>query len=220
MERKAISYTKSAFDTCVKSKVGCFEGLQEVGYFHQIKNGVDYVFVDHPSYHRAGSLYSDPSNQTFGDNQFRYTLLAHAACEAPLVLPFDDIGGRYGDDVVFVANDWHAGLVPILVASKYRPHNVYRNAKPSAPFTTSRTKGGTEHDLPELGSPGEWYSALEYQYPEWMRAHELDEGKVVNILKGAIATSDRVLTVSEGYACQLPLRGEGLEGLLAAQRLD
>ena len=29
--------------------------------------------------------------------------------------------------------------------------------------------------------------------------HELDEGKVVNILKGAIATSDRVLTVSERH---------------------
>ena len=52
-----------------------------------------------------------------------------------------------------------------------------------------------------------------------MRAHELDEGKVVNILKGAIATSDRVLTVSEGYAYEIttPEGGKGLEGLLAAR---
>ena len=84
---KSDKLYEGAFDTCVKSKLGCFEGLQEVGYFHQIKNGVDYVFVDHPSYHRAGSLYSDVTNKTYGDNQFRYTLLAHAACEAPLVLP-------------------------------------------------------------------------------------------------------------------------------------
>ena len=49
-----------------------------------------------------------------------------------------------------------------------------------------------------------------------MRAHELDEGKVVNILKGAIATSDRVLTF-RNTRTKLPLpRRKGLEGLLAA----
>ena len=31
-------------------------GLQEVAYFHQHSDGVDFVFVDHPSYHRAGVL--------------------------------------------------------------------------------------------------------------------------------------------------------------------
>ena len=217
---KSDKLYEGAFDTCVKSKLGCFQGLQEVGYFHQIKNGVDYVFVDHPSYHRAGSLYSDPSNQTFGDNQFRYTLLAHAACEAPLVLPFENTGGRYGDDVVFVANDWHAGLVPILVASKYRPHGVFGNARTICAIHNIAHQGVEPNTtFPNLGVPGEWYSALEYQYPEWMRAHELDEGKVVNILKGAIATSDRVLTVSEGYAYEIttPEGGKGLEGLLAAR---
>jgi starch synthase len=211
---------EGAFDTCVKSKLGCFQGLQEVGYFHQIKNGVDYVFVDHPSYQRAGSLYSDTTNKTYGDNQFRYTLLAHAACEAPLVLPFENNGGRYGDDVVFVANDWHAGLVPTLVASKYRPHNVYNNARTICAIHNIAHQGvEPSPTFSNLGVPGEWYSALEYTYPEWMRAHELDEGKVVNILKGAIATCDRVLTVSEGYAYEIttPEGGKGLEGLLAAR---
>ena len=37
--------------------------------------------------------------------------------------------GTHGDDAVFVANDWHAGLVPLLVASKYRPFGVYQNAR-------------------------------------------------------------------------------------------
>ena len=30
-------------DTQAREIKGCVEGLQEVGYFHQIKNGVDYV---------------------------------------------------------------------------------------------------------------------------------------------------------------------------------
>ena len=28
--------------------------VQEVAYFYQCKDGVDYLFVDHPSYHRPG----------------------------------------------------------------------------------------------------------------------------------------------------------------------
>lgn len=41
--------------------------------------------------------------------QFRFTLLCHAACEAPLVLPLG--GYTYGEKCMFLVNDWHAGLV-------------------------------------------------------------------------------------------------------------
>ena len=44
--------------------------------------------------------------------------------------------------------------------------------------------------------PGDWYGALEWVFPTWARAHALDKGEAVNILKGAIVTSDRVVTVS------------------------
>ena len=47
-----------------------------------------------------------------------------------------------------------------------------------------------------LGVPGDWYGALEWVFPTWARAHALDKGEAVNILKGAIVTSDRVVTVS------------------------
>lgn len=43
--------------------------------------------------------------------QFRFTLLSHAACEAPLVLPLG--GFTYGEKCLFMVNDWHAGLVPL-----------------------------------------------------------------------------------------------------------
>lgn len=48
-----------------------------------------------------------------------------------------------------------------------------------------------------LGIPLEWYGALEWVFPTWARTHALDTGEAVNILKGAIVTSDRILTVSE-----------------------
>jgi len=59
--------------------------------------------------------------------QFRFTLLCHAACEAPLQL---ELGGfADGQNVIFGADDWHAGLVPVLVASKYRKYGVYKDAR-------------------------------------------------------------------------------------------
>ena len=228
--KKEDALFRGAFDTCSNKSLECFGGLHEVGYMHQVKDGVDFVFVKHDSYERIGELYGDAEGG-YGDNQFRFTLLSHAACEAPLVIDFGEgasangFTGTYGDDVVFVANDWHAGLVPLLVASKYRPHGTYKNARTIAAIHNILHQGVEPHvTFGNLGVPGEWYSCLEYQFPEHMRAHELDLGLVVNILKGAIATSDRVLTVSEGYAREIvtPLGGKGLEGMLEQRvhRLD
>lgn len=34
-------------------------------------------------------------------------------------------------------------------------------------------------------------------FPTWARTHALDTGEAVNVLKGAIVTADRILTVSK-----------------------
>ena len=228
--KKEDELYKGAFDTCSNTEVGCFDASHEVGFMHQVFDGVDFVFVRHDSYERVGGLYGDAGGG-YNDNQFRFTLLSHAACEAPLKIDFGEgasangYTGTYGDDVVFVANDWHAGLVPLLVASKYRPYGVYTNARTITAIHNIMHQGEEPHStFGNLGVPGDWYGCLEYQYPEHMRAHELDLGLVVNILKGAIVTSDRVLTVSEGYAHEIttPLGGKGLEACLQERvhRLD
>ena len=51
-------------------------GLQEVAYFHQHSDEVDFVFVDHPSYHRAGAL---PRHQHAGAAIRLPCLLAYGA---------------------------------------------------------------------------------------------------------------------------------------------
>ena len=40
----------------------------EASFYHHRDKGVDWVFVEHPSYHRAGGLYGD-SYGVYGDNQ-------------------------------------------------------------------------------------------------------------------------------------------------------
>ncbi len=59
--------------------------------------------------------------------QYRYTLLCLAALEAPLQLAIS--GSTYGDDCIFIANDWHASMVPVYLAAKYRPGGVYGSAR-------------------------------------------------------------------------------------------
>ena len=50
-----------------------------------------------------------------------------------------------------------------------------------------------------LGLASEWYGALGWVFPTWARTHALDTGEAVNVLKGAIVTVDRILTVSKVY---------------------
>lgn len=211
------AYFEAAFDCQCRIPITCFGATHEVAFFHEFRAGVDWVFVDHSSYHRQGTPYGD-TRGTFGDNQFRFTLLCHAACEAPLVLALG--GYTYGEKCVFVANDWHAGLVPVLLASKYRRHGVYVNSRCILAIHNLAHQGvEAATSFSNLGVPQEWYGALEWVFPEWARLHALDKGEAVNHLKGAVVTSDRILTVSQGYAWEIttPEGGCGLDKLLGSR---
>lgn len=208
-----------ASDVNCRVECYCFGGVQKVALFHEYREGVDWVFVDHPSYHRPGNPYGD-SHGAFGDNQFRFTLLCHAACEAPLVLPLG--GFTYGEKCLFLVNDWHAGLVPVLLAAKYRPYGVYKDAR-SILVIHNLAHQGVEPAVTykNLGLPPEWYKALEWVFPTWARTHALDTGEAVNVLKGAIVTADRILTVSQGYSWEITTveGGYGLNELLSSRKI-
>ncbi|VAI82794.1 unnamed protein product [Triticum turgidum subsp. durum] len=198
------NYAKALY-TAKHIKIPCFGGSHEVTFFHEYRDNVDWVFVDHPSYHRPGSLYGDNFG-AFGDNQFRYTLLCYAACEAPLIL---ELGGYiYGQNCMFVVNDWHASLVPVLLAAKYRPYGVYRDSRSTLVIHNLAHQGvEPASTYPDLGLPPEWYGALEWVFPEWARRHALDKGEAVNFLKGAVVTADRIVTVSQAK-CKAELQKE------------
>ncbi|CAN6483392.1 unnamed protein product [Victoria cruziana] len=181
-----------AFDLDCRINVACFGGVHEVAFFHEYRAGVDW---------------------------FRFTLLCHAACEAPLVLPLG--GFAYGEECLFLVNDWHASLVSVLLAAKYRPSGVYRDAR-CILIIHNLAHQGVEPAITywNLGLPADWYGALEWVFPTWARKHALDKGETVNPLKGAIVTADRVVTVSQGYAWEIttPEGGIGLDVLLHSRK--
>lgn len=188
----------------------------EIGYFHYFHKGVDWVFIDHPSYKGRGGLYAD-KNGEFGDNQFRFALLSLAALEAPLQLPLGD-KGLYGQECIFMCNDWHTALIPVYLAAKYRPFGVYKDSRSILAIHNLCHQGVfSPWTYSKLGLPNDWYGALEYQYPPHKRQGSwAEEGRSVNHIKAGITTADRLVTVSPGYADEIRtwLGGWGMEGLL------
>ena len=66
-------------------------------------------------------------------------------------------GLPYGEKVLFVANDWHAALVPSFLAAKYRRHGVYKAARSIVAIHNMSHQGVEPSSFfGRLGLPGDW----------------------------------------------------------------
>lgn len=95
----------------------------QVGYFHAIIDGVDFVFIDHACFHHVKeSIYAGE----LPDQSFRFQLLCRAALEAVWHIkcgPDPLTATNYGDNnTVFIANDWQTSLLPVYLQAYYRDH--------------------------------------------------------------------------------------------------
>lgn len=209
--------------TGVKRTFGLWDSGHTVEYCHtweQVdgEKGVDHIFVKHGCFDRAG-MYGE-AGMDYGDNLFRFALFAWAALEAPLVVPCG--GVPYGEDIVFLANDWQAGFVPLILTSHYRRYKVYSKARcifdihnmgyqgpfPNPPFSEAPPFSFCDFGLRDNA----YYDKYFWVYPEADRAHALDKGEAVKLLKGGIEMSDRVCTVAPSY-CQEIMTVEGAWGM-------
>ncbi len=164
----------------------------EVGVWERRKDGVRWLLVDHPTYHRGG-LYGD-AHGAYGDNLFRYALLTRAALELAVVL---------SDRVVFHANDWHTGLLPVMLDAIARPQGRH-------------LRSGVVLGLHNLGhqgvEPASAFGMLEIDGRFWptceMHGH-------LNPLKAGIVSADALVAVSPSYSRQIQEdHGFGLESVL------
>jgi starch synthase len=83
----------AALDKTVWTELG--GSWHELKYHTTFSDGVDWVFLEHPCYQRAGTPYGTEAGP-FTDNLFRFSLLCLAALEAPLNLQLgrDRLGMR------------------------------------------------------------------------------------------------------------------------------
>jgi len=202
------------------SKIWLDGGEHEVGFFHQHQTygggmQADYIFVDHICYHRAAGLYWDPKEgKEYGDNLFRFALLSLAALEAPLILNFG--GSTFGQDVLFIANDWQAALVPVYMVYKYRRNNTYKNARSIFVIHNMGYQG--KYMISKF--PIDTYLGLPAEAIRELQGEDLNMGDdCMNLLGAGVQLSDRVLTVSPNYANEIQSAegGQGSHLLLQAK---
>ena len=153
--------------------------------------------VDYPSlYNRDGGLYQAYDGHDWPDNAERFAALNAAAMA---------IAGGLVDDWrpdIIHAHDWHAGLLPLLLAARDRP-------RPASIFTIHNLayQGLFEaHEFQQLGLPPAEFGNMEFY------------GRI-SFLKAGISGADAITTASPTYAREIltPEYGCGLEGLLKAK---
>lgn len=157
-------------------------------------NGVVHGFLDCPAlYDRPGGLYGPGGASEWHDNHIRFGALGKAALEAGELL----LGAQ--PDVLHV-HDWQGGPAAIYASLSDAPpaivttiHNLaYRGIFPKSVMT-------------DLGIPWSVFTPTLVEFYDQ-----------VSFLKGAIAMSDAVTTVSPSYAQEIltPAFGEALDGFL------
>ncbi|KAL6290582.1 hypothetical protein ACE6H2_008092 [Prunus campanulata] len=200
---------KDAWDTEVTVEVKVGEKTEKVRFFHCYKRGVDRVFVDHPLFlekvwgKTASKIYGPIAGEDFKDNQLRFSLLCQAALEAPRVLNLNSskyFSGPYGEEVVFIANDWHTALLPCYLKAIYQPKGIYKSAKVAFCIHNIAYQGRFAFaDFALLNLPDEFKSSFDFidGYDKPVK------GRKINWMKAGILESDKVLTVSPYYAEEL-----------------
>ncbi|KAE8662002.1 Granule-bound starch synthase 1 [Hibiscus syriacus] len=195
-----------AWDTSVL-KVG--DKIETVRFFHCYKRGVDRIFVDHPLFlekvwGKTGSkIYGPNAGVDYKDNQLRFSLLCQAALEAPRVLNLNSnkyFSGPYGEDVIFIANDWHTGLLPCYLKSMYQSRGIYMNAKVAFCVHNISYQGRFQFsDFELLNLPDQFKSSFDF-FDGYTKPVK---GRKINWMKAGTLESDKVLTVSPYYAQEL-----------------
>ncbi|KAL0002402.1 hypothetical protein SO802_016183 [Lithocarpus litseifolius] len=200
---------KDAWDTDVVIELKVGDKTEKVRFFHCYKRGVDRVFVDHPAFlekvwgKTKSKIYGPIAGEDFQDNQLRFSLLCQAALEAPRVLALHSneyFSGPYGEEVIFIANDWHTALIPCYLKTIYKPKGIYSTARVAFCIHNIAYQGRFAFtDFSLLNLPNELKSSFDfidgYEKPV--------KGRKINWMKAGILESDKVLTVSPYYAQEL-----------------
>ncbi|GAU33607.1 hypothetical protein TSUD_359870 [Trifolium subterraneum] len=162
-------------------------------------------------------IYGPAAGDDYQDNQLRFSLFCQAALEAARVLNLESnkyFSGPYGEDVIFVANDWHTALISCYLKSMYQSIGLFRNAKVVFCIHNIAYQGRFAFaDYSLLNLPDQFKSSFDF-----LDGHVKPVvGRKINWMKAGILESHLVLTVSPYYAQELvsgPDKGVELDNIL------
>lgn len=166
-------------------------------------DGVPVYLIEQNTYFDRPQLYGE-ANQAYADNGERFGFFSAASLD---VLPKLKIK----PNIVHV-NDWHTGLVPFLLKTRYQNDAYFSKMKSVLTIHNAVFKGEFSYQelaiIPELQQLGS--TALEYGYGQ------------VSLLKAGILYADKLNAVSPNYAQELltPLGSHGLSDVFLFRKTD
>ena len=163
------------------------------------QSGVQFYFIDYPEFFERDALYGTASGD-YPDNAERFALYSRAVLEAAKI---------FGPPDIFHCHDWQSALVPVLLRTNYADDPVFRST--STVFTI--------HNMGYQGLfPPDTLPLLMLSW-DLFTIDKMEFFGKVNFLKGALAFSDYITTVSRKYSEEIQTAeyGFGLEGVLRAR---
>lgn len=172
------------------------ENKKHIGAFlHTNLDGVNFYFLDHYEiFGRRETIYGGAS----AEHYYFFNTAIFELCKKINFQP----------DILH-AHDWHAGLVPYLLKTKYGKDAFFQ--KTSAIFTI--------HNLAYQGEKAMAAPKNKIDDGKSALPEKIEDFKYLNFVRRGIVWAEMVNTVSENYAeeVQTPEFGYGLEHLLKAQ---
>jgi starch synthase len=172
---------------------------QYCGILEFVYEGVTFYFVDNEYYFKRHGLYGYP------DDAERFGFFCRAVVEF-----LDKID--FMPDVIH-CHDWHTGMVSVLLDAHYRGKPEHKEIKTLFTIHNLGYQGVFSQDILHDILSLDW----KYFTPEGVEFH-----KAVNFMKGGLAYSDMISTVSRSYAQEIqdPYFGEELDGFLRKRQND
>jgi starch synthase len=148
------------------------------------ESNVPVYALDAPQYYDRPELYAE-NNQAYADNGERFSFLSAASLDLCEKLGFQP-------DVIH-CNDWHTGLIPFLLKTRYAQSDFFAKSKSVITIHNAVFKGVFNYDqyslIPEL---------IQRRYIN----AEMDPSHI-SMLKAGVAYADKVNAVSPNYASEL-----------------
>ena len=193
------SYLKDQFKPVAEFSVKVGWRNQYCGIETMELDGVTFYFIDNEFYFKRtdyNSIYGH------GDDPERFAFFSNA------VLASIDKLNFYPD--IMSLNDWHTGMIPLLLKENYSHLKRYKNIKTVYTIHNLQYQGIFNKDI--LGNVFD----IPYNY---FNNGDIEFYGNINFMKAGIVFADKVTTVSKTYVdeIQTTFYGEGLDGLLKSK---
>ena len=192
------TYLKDKFKPVAEFSVKVGWRNQYCGIESMELDGITFYFIDNEFYFKRSD---QPSIYGHGDDPERFAFFTNSVLAAIEKLNF------YQD--VMNLNDWHTGMIPLMLKENYGHLRKYKNIKTVYTIHNLQYQGIFNKEI--LGN------IFDLSYDHFNNG-DIEFYGNVNFMKAGIVFADEVTTVSKTYAkeIQTEFYGEGLDGLLKA----